>query len=335
MKTPDDKVLSLKKILPIIQQEKKAKRKIVTYNGSFDIIHVGHVLSIQEAKKQGDILIILLNSDASIKRYKGPTRPIIGEKERAAMVAAIEGVDYVILFDEINPKNVLSEIKPDIHCNGSDWGRNCIERETVEKNGGKIHVLKWQQGFSTTSLIKKIFATENKPVFKAVFIDRDDTITKDSPYWHKAEELKFLPGAIKALQKLSNTEYKIIIVTNQSGIGRGYFTQKDFEKLTTEMKRILHQHKVRVDNVYYCPHNPDEGCECRKPSVGLLLQAVNEFGISLNDSWMIGDRDTDVIAGREANVKTIKIGKHMPKELKLEPNYYAADLLEAVKIIVK
>lgn len=331
-----DKIKSQKQIIQLVSQLKKQGKRIVTYNGGFDLLHIGHIQSIQEAKEQGDILIILLNSDKSIQSYKGPKRPIVKELERAEMLTAIEFVDYVTIFDEITPNNLLDKIKPDIHCNGSDWGENCIEREIVEKNGGKIYILKWQNKLSTTNLINKILELYKTSTTKAVFLDRDGTINFNKKgYVHKIEDFEFIPKAIEALQILSNTGYKIIIITNQSGIGRGYYKEEDYKKLNNWMLNQLTKQGVRIDKVYYCPHHPDDKCECRKPKIGLLIQAVKDFGISLNDSWLVGDDERDIIMGRSANVKTIKIGQKMSKQLKLEPNFYAKSLFEAVQIILK
>jgi len=329
------KIKTQDEIVRISTQLKKKGKQIVTFNGSFDLLHIGHIRSLFEAKSKGEILIVLLNSDNSIRAYKGPKRPIIPEKERAETLSAIECVDYVTIFDEINPINILDRIRPHIHCNGSDWGRNCIEREVVEKNGGRIHVLKWQEGYSTTKIINKIIEVYSFPQVRAVFIDRDGTINDNGMgYIYKIEDFKFLPGAIEALQAFSKTDYYIIIVTNQSGIGRGLYTGSDFIKLNEWFLHTLEGYGIRIDKVYFCPHAPDEGCPCRKPNIGMLTKAVDEFGISLNDSWVIGDDPKDIIMGRMANTKTIKIGKKMPRKMKLEPNYYAVNLKEAAKLIL-
>jgi len=330
------KIKSKTQILKIVKDLKIKGKKIVTYNGSFDILHIGHIKSLYEAKNKGDILIVLLNSDKSIKIYKGPKRPIINQKDRAETLSALECVDYVTIFDEINPINILSLIKPHVHCNGSDWGKNCVERAVVERNGGKIYFLKWQKGYSTTSLIKKITELYSTPSVKAVFIDRDGTINDNGlGYIYKIEDFKFLPGSIDALRRLSKTDYKIIIVTNQSGIGRGLYNKADFEKLNSWFLETTKNHDIRIDKVYFCPHTPEDNCRCRKPEIGMLLEAVDDFGISLNESWVIGDDPKDVIMGRMANTKTIKIGSRMPLKLKLEPNFYASNLLEAVEKILE
>lgn len=328
------KIKSNEEIIKIVTKIKNQDKTIVTFNGSFDILHIGHIRSLEEAKSKGDVLIVLLNSDKSIKAYKGPNRPIIPQDARAETLAAIDYVDYITLFDEINPISILERIKPHIHCNGSDWGKDCIEREVVEKNGGKIHVLKWQESFSTTNLIKKIITSYTLPSAKAIFLDRDGTINDNgNGYIHKIEDFKFLPGVIDALQMLSKTEYKLIIITNQSGIGRGMYSEADFSELNDWFLTIVKNYGIRIDKVYYCPHAPEEGCLCRKPSIGMLIKASEEFSLSLNDSWVIGDDPKDIIMARTANVKSIKIGSKMPRKLKLQPNYYVKDLYEAVNII--
>lgn len=327
------KIISQDEISSIVQDLRKQNKKIVTYNGSFDVLHTGHIKSIGEAKEQGDVLIILLNSDKSIKLYKGPSRPVNNQGDRAELIASLDTVDYVVLFDEINPKKILGLIKPDVHCNGSDWGENCIERSVVEENGGKIHVLEWQEGFSSTNIINKILGEEKS--IKAIFLDRDGTINDNKKgYIHKIEEFEFLPGVINSLKELSKTDYLLIVVTNQSGIGRGIYAHDDFQKLSEWLLSSLKNEGIKISKIYHCPHHPIDRCDCRKPGIGLFLRAVHDFGISLNKSWLIGDSDSDVIAGREANIKTIKIGDKVNSVLKLEPNYYTLNFKEAVEIIL-
>ncbi|MCB1072373.1 MAG: adenylyltransferase/cytidyltransferase family protein [Chlamydiales bacterium] len=150
-----------KYILPEKLEEKvaeirKSGKTIATLNGSFDLLHAGHLKMIHEASQQADVLILALNSDASIKKYKSPLRPIVTLKHRLEMVAALEFVDYVTYFDETDPIALLEKIKPDVHNNGSEYGENCIEAEVVKKHGGKIHIVKLIPGLSTSKLIEKI-----------------------------------------------------------------------------------------------------------------------------------------------------------------------------------
>jgi len=150
------KIISQHGMPELMQDLKKQNKKIVTCNGTFDILHIGHIKFLKEAKKQGDILIVGINSDKSVKENKGPDRPINNEKNRAETLAALECVDYVIIFDEKTPIKLLEKIKPDIHANGEEYGRDCIEAPTVKKHGGKIHLIKNYGGFSTTKLIENI-----------------------------------------------------------------------------------------------------------------------------------------------------------------------------------
>jgi D-beta-D-heptose 7-phosphate kinase/D-beta-D-heptose 1-phosphate adenosyltransferase len=128
-------------------------KRIVTVNGSFDILHNGHLHILNEARKQGDVLIVGLNSDASVRNYKGATRPIVPERVRAEMLLALRMVDYVHIFEEPNPIAFLRELTPDVHVNGSEYGENCIESETVKRGGGKIHIVDRIPGLSTSRLL--------------------------------------------------------------------------------------------------------------------------------------------------------------------------------------
>lgn len=134
----------------------KKTNKLVTLNGSFDLLHAGHLKILGEAKEQGDCLIVALNSDASIKRYKGLSRPLIPLKYRLEMLSALSFVDYVTWFDEDDPRELLALIKPDVHVNGSEYGADCLEAKTVRKFGGKIHVVHLIPGLSTSQIIEKI-----------------------------------------------------------------------------------------------------------------------------------------------------------------------------------
>lgn len=129
---------------------------IATLNGSFDLMHAGHLQIIYEASQQADILLVALNSDASIKAYKSPDRPIIPLEYRLQMMAALEFVDYVTWFEETDPLRILEEIKPDVHVNGAEYGENCIEADIVKKYGGRIHIVQLVPGLSTSQILKKI-----------------------------------------------------------------------------------------------------------------------------------------------------------------------------------
>lgn len=159
-----DEAITTKVIDPLILEQRVAEirkhhQTIATLNGSFDLMHAGHLEMIYQASLQADVLILALNTDRSIQEYKSPLRPIIPLLYRLRMIAALEMVDYVTWFDETNPCQLLARIQPDVHVNGAEYGENCIEAETVRSHGGKIHIVSLIPGLSTSEIIKKIVRT--------------------------------------------------------------------------------------------------------------------------------------------------------------------------------
>jgi|GEM_PF-491760 len=162
-RTSAEKIIPRPELKKLIQEKRGLGKKIVSLNGTFDLTHSGHQKILEEAKAQGDILIVALNSDASVKQNKGPLRPLNNEKARLLMMSSFPNVDYVTCFDEKTPISLLEEIKPDVHVNGSEYGENCIEAPTVKKYGGRIHVVELKEGFSSSNLIQQKLR-ENQPV---------------------------------------------------------------------------------------------------------------------------------------------------------------------------
>lgn len=144
--------------LPELLKHLKAQGKtIVTTNGCFDILHVGHVRYLQKTKTFADKMLVCLNSDSSVKQIKGPDRPINNEQDRAEILCALECVDYVVLFDETTPQNLLCEIKPDVHTKGADYTIETLpEAKSIMENGGRIEFISFVEGKSTTNVINKI-----------------------------------------------------------------------------------------------------------------------------------------------------------------------------------
>jgi rfaE bifunctional protein nucleotidyltransferase chain/domain len=301
-----------------------------------DLLHSGHIRALVAAKEHGDVLVVLMNSDVSVKTYKGPYRPIVDEHDRAVAVAALECVDYVVLFDEPNPKNLLGIVRPDVYCNNPEWGEDCIERGIVEKYGGIVKIIPRTPGISTSDIIERLHAIERKGETKAVFFDRDGTLNVNGEgYVHRKEDFTFFPGVFRSLKRLKKAGFKLFVVTNQSGIGRGYYTAKDVQRLHVWMKQIFARKGVVIDKIYFCPHITEDDCTCRKPGYGLLLQAVAEYKINLSKSWIVGDSWSDTAAGREVNLKTIQIGKSTDAASQtIAPHFWVKDLNTAVDTIV-
>ena len=134
-----------------------AGKTVVTTNGCFDILHVGHVRYLEKTKTFGDFLIVLLNSDKSVKSIKGPSRPVNSEIDRAEILSALRCVDYVVLFDEDSPKNLLDEMKPDVYTKGADYTMETLpEADIMKKNGTRVEFIEFVDGKSTTNIINKM-----------------------------------------------------------------------------------------------------------------------------------------------------------------------------------
>ena len=143
----------------LLSKLRKDGKTIVTTNGCFDILHVGHVRYLEETKKFGDVLIVALNSDKSVRRLKGEGRPINNENDRAEVLNALKSVDYVVLFNEDSPADLLAEIKPDVHTKGADYTVETLpEAKIILENGGRLEFISFVEGKSTTSTISKINA---------------------------------------------------------------------------------------------------------------------------------------------------------------------------------
>ena len=157
---PRPKIVDWPTLLTARACARDQNRTVVWTNGCFDLLHPGHLASLAMARQLGDVLVVGLNSDASVQRNKGPLRPILTQDERAAMLAAVECVDFVIIFDEPTPEAALAKVKPDIHCKGAEYapphGRPVPERKVVEGYGGRIAYLPLVPGVSTTELLNRI-----------------------------------------------------------------------------------------------------------------------------------------------------------------------------------
>ncbi|MCR8696667.1 MULTISPECIES: D-glycero-beta-D-manno-heptose 1,7-bisphosphate 7-phosphatase [Campylobacter] len=137
---------------------------------------------------------------------------------------------------------------------------------------------------------------------KALFLDRDGVINKDPGYVYRIEDFEFMPGIFEALSGFMALGFEIFVVTNQSGIGRKYYTQTDFDNLSCYMISEFKKRGVSIKKIYYCPHTPDDNCSCRKPRSGMFLQALSEFNIDMKSSIMIGDKKSDIEAANSAGV---------------------------------
>ncbi len=172
---------------------------------------------------------------------------------------------------------------------------------------------------------------------KAIFLDRDGTINIDHGYVHQIDDFQFIEGVIDTLRQLKKKGYLLVIVTNQSGIARGYFSEAQFLQLTEWMDWSLAEQDVDLDGIYYCPHHPEgkgefkQQCDCRKPEAGMLLQAIRDLKIDPAQSVMVGDKLEDLLAAEKAGVKTkvlVRSGKTVTAEGEAKADYVLNSLVE-------
>jgi D,D-heptose 1,7-bisphosphate phosphatase len=175
---------------------------------------------------------------------------------------------------------------------------------------------------------------------KAIFLDRDGTINIDGPYLADPEKFIMYSGVGEGVKALKENGFKIIVITNQSGIARGYFTEEILEQIHEKMRKEFKKFDVELDGIYYCPHHPNDNCECRKPKTQLFETAIREHSIDVTRSYMIGDKIQDVIAGKKIGVKTILIS-NLPSEQIYQkegksyiPNHVATNFTQTVEWIL-
>jgi D-glycero-D-manno-heptose 1,7-bisphosphate phosphatase len=178
---------------------------------------------------------------------------------------------------------------------------------------------------------------------KAAFIDRDGVINEERNYVHRISDFVLLPGVIEGLQMLRDAGYRLIVVTNQAGIARGYYDQAEMDHLHDHMRELFAEHSILLDAIYFCPHHPQGcikdfavECDCRKPSPGLLIQAAKDFELNLATCVLIGDKLSDVRAGECAGVgRTVIVesGHELERGARLEADMVAADLLAAARLL--
>jgi len=298
--------------------EKTAGRRVGFTCGGFDLLHAGHVEYLAKARELCDRLMVAVNSDASVSRYKNPLRPIVPERERMYVVAGLAAVDAVTLMEDDRPLSLLLRWKPDLYIKGGDYAADSLRSgEAVKEYGGKVAVVK--SGFDTSSskLIERIglLNAHAKPDDAAaqgfrglVLLDRDGTLIRNVPFLHDPAKVEILPGVIEGLLKLQAAGLRLVIVTNQQGIGLGYYTLQDFIAVNQRLLRELGGSGVRISKIYFCPHSMGEQCSCRKPATGMITRAMRDFGAKPEQTVLIGDSDEDMQAGTDAGCQAVRVG---------------------------
>jgi len=353
----DNKIKTRESLKRLCQSLRLEGKTIGFTSGVFDLIHAGHVDYLQKAKAMCDVLIVGVNSDSSVREYKGEERPIVGEAQRIKVVAALESVDYVFLFDERRNKKNIELIKPDYYLKAGDYKPSQLSsRNIVEQYGGKVHIIPIEEEISTSTLIENVkktsivqseqFVEKERAVhirrrptkqLPAVFFDRDGTINEDVGYLHQPDKFHVLPHALEGIKKIQDMGYRIIIVTNQPGIGIGYYSEEDFYRVNRAMLSTFSKAGILVDKIYFCPHCKAEACSCRKPGQALMKRAQEELNLNIPRSYFIGDKTSDMETGKRAGMRTILVRtgfKGEDGEYPGEPDFWADNLSKAAEFIL-
>lgn len=340
-----DKITTREDLAPQVAAWRQAGKKVGFTSGAFDILHAGHVKYLEEAKKHCDILIVGVNTDESVKEYKGADRPIVPEAARVAVIAGLESVDYVFTFSERRNRVNIETLKPDLYINAGDYKKEQLtSKDVVEKYGGQVLLIPPEAGFSTSDIINKICLVfggkakkvDKRAMHKAVLVDRDGVINEEIEYLHEPENFKLIKNAGAGLKKMQDLGYKIIVITTQAGIGLGYFTKEDFFKVNEEMFTQLKPYGVIIDKIYFAIHSKTPDGE--NPKIKLIERARREVDLDLKKSAVIGDKTGDLAAGEPFNcIKIAMRSGHACQDgqYNVTPDYTAKDLLAAANWLDK
>lgn len=302
-----------------IREQLRIAGEVVGYtSGTFDLLHRGHVEYLSEAKKLCDRLIVGVNSDSSVRLYKGPTRPVIRHEDRAAVVASLKSVDYVFVFDEKNNNRTIELLKPDVYIKAGDYSKDRLSSAPlVESYGGRVELVPFVPERSTTSIIERAgliaqtgsISPRNLAPRPALFLDRDGTIIEHIEYLHEPSKVVIKHGAFEAIKKFQDAGYRIVMVTNQPGISLGYFTVEDFFRVNSRILREAAPFGVLFDKIYFCPHSNADRCDCRKPLAGMLERAVADIQVLRGESLFIGDSTFDIEASKKFGCRSVLLSE--------------------------
>lgn len=304
MNGQEKKIISRESLAQIVRDIKARGATIVTTNGSFDLLHIGHVTMLQEAKSLGDVLIVGLNSDLSVRRYKGKGRPICPQNHRAGMLAALEYTDYITIFDELTPIPLLEQIQPNIHVNSPEHGRDCVEREVVERHGGRIYLSQLVAGMSTSQLLKRISATLMDEAAQGLFLNPIDIQQEPS------EQL------LPLLQQLQASGFRSFLLETTPLDLAGFQNLSGLNEHELEIKRL----PGRLDDL---------------ATIDWLVETEN---LSLAKSFLLSSAMPHIQMGRAVNCKTILLANppSMPEaNPAIAPHYRVASWQEAVALLKK
>jgi histidinol-phosphate phosphatase family protein len=260
-------------------------------------------------------------------------------------LAGLSSVDFVFVFDEQNNNSNISALKPDFYVKAADYSKtNLSSAPLVESYGGRVELIPLVAGKSSTTLIEtaaerllygciELPKTTSKPV---AFLDRDGTLNESVEYLGEPEKMKLLPGVVEGLKQLNELGYLTVLVTNQPGIGMGYFSREDFYRVNRVLLKAASAGGAKIHKIYFCPHSHAEECSCRKPKTGMIDLAFAELSIDKSRSVVIGDTTLDIKLAENAGLQSILVQTGMGGKdgnFSCNPTHVAQDFRAAVEIL--
>ena len=317
MRKTREKIRSLSETDAWVKEQRAGGLRIGFTCGAFDLLHAGHVQYLTAAREKCDRLLVAVNSDESIQRYKSALRPINPWDQRALVVASLESVDCVANLDEDRPRELIERWLPDLYIKGGDYRAGSLRSsETVAKYGGETVFIPVEYESSTSRVIEYIQVLEKHGLPERlngteptglVLLDRDGTLVRDAIFDPKSIEL--LDGVVDGLKTLYAAGVRLCFITNQQGIGYGYFGYRDFVDGNRALLRVLGKAGILITKIYFCPHSLADRCECRKPGTALLRRAMLEQHVDPERTFLIGDTETDMRAAKLAGCHGLNVGE--------------------------
>jgi D-glycero-D-manno-heptose 1,7-bisphosphate phosphatase len=336
------KIFEREALAPWVADQRSMGHCIGLTCGAFDILHAGHIEYLTRAREQHcERLIVAVNSDTSIQTYKGPLRPVNKQEHRLFVLAGLEAVDAVTLMPETRPAALIELLKPDVYIKGGDYTPGDLRsKPLVESYGGRVVCIPMTFDTSTSAILERASAialhaarpeVHRSGERRLAFLDRDGTLIQDVPFLHDPALVELMPGVAEGLKVLQDAGFTLVMVTNQQGIGLGYYSENELIEVNRALFRQLAPAGIRISRIYYCPHSLADQCTCRKPGSLLLKQALSYYAAAPEHCCFIGDSPVDCIAAQAVGCASILVSAH---GLETRCSYSAASFEDAVQWIL-